>query len=401
MPQDGARPASPAVLRQHNLALVLQALGGADEPLSRAELAEQTGLGRATLTRLVPELIAAAMVEELARPGTDTRGRPATPLRIAEGSLAGLGLEVNVSFVALQALDLAGSTLAEQRIDADFAGAGPEPTLRRLGDAAAELVADLSARTVGATLAVPGMVWGGSQVTDSPNLGWRELAPLPLLGPAWAALQVPTEVCNDANLQALATAYRRPGRLATRDTFLYLAGDYGVGGALVRDGLLTDGEHGWAGEIGHTCIEPYGPRCHCGATGCLETYAGQNRILEAAGLPAFSEPSLLLTRLHDHDKAALAAVERAGWALGIAIANTLNVADVSHVVLGTGLGRLLPWLRPALEAELRVRVLAAPARGLDVSQGRDLAHPACTGGALAVMNRLLTDPASHLGSPVR
>src|SRR5690625_7246016 len=44
------------------------------------------------------------------------------------------------------------------------------------------------------------------------------------------------------------------------------------------------GRHGWAGEIGHTVVDPDGPQCTCGATGCLEQYAGREALLRAAGL---------------------------------------------------------------------------------------------------------------------
>lgn len=398
-PLPGSIPAGQAALRRHNLALVAGAVAADDEPLSRGDIVARTGLGRATVTRLLQELRAARLVEDLERPGTDTRGRPATPVRLAGGTVAGLGLEVNVSYVAGRALDLAGHSLAEIRLEGDFAALPPADTLRRLGDAAASVVGRLrgdGVDVVGATLAVPGMTSAdGTHVAVAPNLGWRDVRPLGLLGEAWAANGVPLRAHNDANLQSLAVAYGRPGRLDVPGAFLYLAGDVGIGASLVRGGALTEGEHGWAGEIGHTCVEPDGPVCHCGSTGCLETYAGQTRIMDAAGLPPLAGVAALLDALANGEPAAVAAVERAAWALGIAVANVLNFADVSQVVLGTSLGRLLPWLRPTLEAGLDRRVLAAGTRTLRLTQGTDFAAPACTGGAYAVLNALLASPADY------
>lgn len=393
-------PAGQADLRGHNLALVTRLVAASPDPIPRAELAARTGLGRATVSRLTQELVEGRILEEGSPVPTDQRGRPATPLSLARGTVAGLGLEVNMWYAAGRALDLAGHTVGEFRTTGDFSKAGAAATLGALGDEAARLTRRLRHQgfdVCGATLAIPGMVSaGGDYLNIAPNLGWRELRPQELLGEAWQGLEVPTTASNDANLQAATVAFRRPGQLAGHSAFLYLAGDIGIGGALVRAGQADTGEHGWAGEIGHISIEPDGPPCHCGSTGCLETYAGQATLMAAIGLTPQDGVELLIARLDAGDPRADAAVERAGWALGVGIASILNFADVSRVVLGTSLGRLLPWLRPHIASQLRHRVLGSQDRDLAVTQGPAIDAPACTGGALNVLNRVIEDPAGYL-----
>lgn len=393
-------PAGQADLRGHNLALITRLIASSTTAIPRAELAARTGLGRATVSRLTQELVEGRLLEECDPVTTDQRGRPATPLELAHGTVAGLGLEANVWYAAGRALDLAGGTVGEFRITGDFSTIDAAATLSTLGDAAAQLVRRLRTRGLdvcGATLAIPGMVSAdGDHVNVAPNLGWHDLHPLELLGKTWDDLKVPTIASNDANLQATTVAFRRPGQVADHSRFLYLAGDIGIGGALVTDGRTETGEHGWAGEIGHVSIEPDGTPCHCGSTGCLETYAGQATLMAAIGLTPQDGVDRLIAQLDAGDPRATAAVERAGWALGVGIANVLNVADVSRVVLGTSLGRLLPWLEPHITPQLRRRVLGAQDRDLRITQGANSDAPACTGGALNVLNRIVEDPAGYL-----
>ena len=91
---------------------------------------------------------------------------------------------------------------------------------------------------------------------------------------------------NEADLAARTVAESAPGRPGDLSDFIYLSGEIGIGGAVVVDGRGMAGRHGWAGEIGHVSVDPDGPACPCGSTGCLERYAGKDAILSAAGLAA-------------------------------------------------------------------------------------------------------------------
>ncbi|MYX55032.1 ROK family protein, partial [Streptomyces sp. SID8382] len=60
--------------------------------------------------------------------------------------------------------------------------------------------------------------------------------------------------------------------------------EIGIGAAVVLDGQLLRGTHGFAGELGHVPVRPEGPECACGGRGCLEQYAGEEAVLRASGL---------------------------------------------------------------------------------------------------------------------
>lgn len=389
--------ASQANVRQQNLSLLARLIFSADTPPSRAALANQAGLGRATVSRLLNDLIRGGIVTELAPEDATSRGRPGTPVAPAQRTIAGIGLDANVHVVAGKAIDLSGQTLAEFRLTNLDSFGKPEQILRLLGDTAATMVANLMESGIvfaGASLGLPGMVsTQENSLLIAPNLGWEEFDPIELLGSSWHALGIHTSAHNDANLQSIAATHSRPGKPSiSTDSFLYVAGDVGIGGSLVLDGRPIRGAHGWAGEIGHVTVDPAGPICGCGSRGCLETYAGQASIRLAAGLPVHASIHEL-TALLDRDNAeARRAIERAGWALGVGLSDVVNALDLSLIVFGTQLGVLLPWLRPHIDEGLRARLLGYHHRTLALVASPRCDLPACAGGALQALLPVITDP---------
>ncbi|WP_341360216.1 ROK family transcriptional regulator [Georgenia sp. M64] len=391
-PAAGPAGARQGALREYNLAVLVQELFGSSTARSRADLSARTGMTRSTVSRLVEDLLAAGIVAENPAPA-GRRGRPAVPLSAAPGTLLGLGLEVNVDYVAGRLLDLRGATVAERLVPSDMRGSDPAVVLPALGDLGRELVTEAgpAARLVGTVLALPGLVDSpAGRLLLAPNLGWRELRPAPLLGADLGEVTI----ANEAKLAALATATEAPGRLGPDRTFLYVSAQVGVGSAAVVDGEVMTGPHGWAGEIGHFSVEPGGPQCRCGARGCLEQYAGKQALMVAAGLPVTASAADLLARADGPDGAtARAALERAGWALGITLAGAVNLLDIDQILLGGELAPLAERLAPAVEAELRARVLAAPWATLSVrAAGHDPAL-AARGAALTALATVVEAPA--------
>jgi len=378
-------------LREHNLGLVLRTVLDAEAPRSRADVAAATGLTKATVSALVDRLVAGGLLAELAPLAPQRAGRPAVPLTAPSGTLAAIGAEVNVDYLGVRVLDLAGHVLDERTTLGDLRGSDPAEVLAALGVLVEEAVAALAGRPrlVGLSLALPGLVDARAGILRlAPNLGWRDVDVAGLLGAASpTAAANPPVLANEADLAARAEAAARAA--LERQSFLYVSGEIGIGAALVLDGELFGGRHGWAGEIGHTVVPG-------GRT--LEQVAGQDALLRAAGLEPAAGLDALVARLAD-DAAARAAIDEAGRSLGLALANVVNVVDVSDIVLGGTYARLAPWLREPVLTELRTHVLAAPwaEPAVDVARAGDL--PAMTGGALAQLARVRLEPADWLAEP--
>ena len=421
-------------LREHNLGLILGLILDAPAPLSRAELAHATGLTRAATGALVDLLVAARMVAELEPVATRRAGRPGVPLAPASGTMVGIGLEINLDYLGARAIDLAGNVLSETIHQGNYRQTDPGSVLNELAEVASKMAYSLRKRgvqIVGACIALPGLVDRGTgPLRLAPNLGWCETDLAPLLDHALFT-DLGVRLANDANLaaraegRALALAAGRedaearmrevasgtqaaaavvpgevvlapgeetpapgqaPHALGERPSFLYVSGEVGIGGAFVHDSEVFVGEHGWSGELGHTTIEPFGPLCKCGAQGCLEQYAGKDAIMDGAGLPLTATVDDLLAAVSAGSEPARAAVERAGWALGLAFANFINVTDISRIVLGGIYDPLIDLLRGPIERELQMRVLGAPWSTFTIVPALAGRQAAMTGAALSVFS---------------
>lgn len=233
-------------------------------------------------------------------------------------------------------------------------------------------------------------------------------------GPSHASRAAP-EVADNiaAQLNALLDSARRDGRAALaslwrgaarghRDVVLLTLGT-GVGGGLIVGGNLVHGRSGMAGELGHVTVEPDGPRCDCGAHGCLESYAsasGLRGLVEkrlglraGAKLPADlvdSENNFSVRRLtalaRRGDSMALEAFGVAGHYLGIAIASFLNIFNPDLVVIGGGVAGALPYMRKPMLAQVRIRAFAAVARQVKIVRAALGAHGGVVGAAYAALN---------------
>lgn len=179
----------------------------------------------------------------------------------------------------------------------------------------------------------------------------------------------PTFLGNDANLAALAE-HRFGAGCGIRD-MIYLTISTGIGSGIIVDGRILVGAEGLAAEAGHMVIVPDGPRCSCGATGCLEALASGPAIARYAVQRIRAGKKSRISKMVDDnlakvdaktvnmaaqrgDKLAINTFQRAGTYLGIGIANLLRLFNPRVVVLGGSVTKAGPFLfdpmRAAIEA---------------------------------------------------
>jgi glucokinase len=166
---------------------------------------------------------------------------------------------------------------------------------------------------------------------------------------------VPVRVHNDAVCVAIGEHWRGAGQ--GHDNLLGMVVSTGVGGGLVLGGHLVDGASGNAGHIGHVVVDPDGPECSCGGRGCLEAVASGPRLAAWAIEQGWSSApgtaqQLASDAAHGHP-VALAAMERAGSALGVAIASATHLCDLEIVAIGGGLARAGSLIFEPLDRALR------------------------------------------------
>jgi len=377
-------------MREHNLAVVLGEVVR-HRTITRARLAEITGFTKTTVSNLVGVLAEAGLVREDGRVREGERGRPGVAVTISRDGAAGLGLEINVDYLAACVLDLSRRVRYRDRVVADNRGEPPERVLAELGAMAARAVAAAGHQgltVAGAAVAVPGVL-DRDRLRTAPNLGWSDVAIADLLDAHLPALRLPARLDNEANLAALGELW---SGAADPGDFVYVSGEIGVGAGVVVDGRVFRGAHGSAGELGHVMVDPAGPPCPCGGHGCLEQTAGQEHILRAAGLTSVDA---LVARLDAGDRTAQAAVTRAGEALGAALTAAVNLLDPDTVILGGIFSPLGPWISAPVTETLATGTLRAAPPAVRTSQ---LAGDAAIRGAAGlVVDHVIADPAALTG----
>jgi glucokinase len=204
-------------------------------------------------------------------------------------------------------------------------------------------------------MAVPGLVDDRARlVREATNLGWRDVEIGAL---AEQRLGLPVTVGHDVRAGALAEGVMGSAR-GCRDYLLLTLGT-GVGAAVVIGGHSYTGAHGLGGELGHVAVEPRGPLCGCGGSGCLEALASAGHIAARYAATHGSADGSCTTeevarRAADGEPAAARIWREALDALALAIANYATLLDPERVVIGGGMARA----GAALLEPLRERVAA-------------------------------------------
>lgn len=396
-------------LRNHNLSVTLDTLLRAQKPMSRADLAKETGLTKATLSLLASMLIESGVVQEGEPVVSTTYGRPSTPLEIRGGSIAGIGLQINTDGYGCLALDLNGDTLGREWVSEDMTGTDPYEIFAKLDAMTFPLESRLKRRgckVVGAGLALPGIVTDDMWLLVARNLGWENVN----LTRFNVVRRLDVVAGNEAKMAAIAQI---PGYATERasflnvvdrtDSFIYLSTDIGIGGAVVRDGEVVMGSHGFAGEIGHLSVAMDGPLCSCGRHGCLEAFAGRRALVEAAGIAEDGDVTsseaidMFLQRWRAGDSDVSKVVDQAADALVSAIASAVNLVDVDTVLLGGLWTHFGDELATVLEGRLRSEILGYPNVKIRVFVPPVALHPSLYGAAEMGLRRFIENPLGYMG----
>lgn len=327
-----ARRQQPARLAQYNRAVVLDIIrrGG---PISRAELAEQSGLAVSSVLNVVSALAQRGLVRTVAT-GPSTGGRPPALVELNASAGYAIGANIRVTGVEAVLLDLAGDIVAETNSPLR-GGLSVQSVVSALLDAVDQVLrlgqVD-SGRVLGVGVGCPGLVMDGRTVLGAPSLpSWQEV---PLAEYLENRLKLPVTVENDANLGALAEYRHGIGRVyPASDSMVYVYVDHGIGAGFVLHDRLWRGTSGIAGEFGHTLIDINGPACVCGGHGCLEAVASVAAIIRrttaAANLGLGAAPA-----------------GRAGGAVGIAA--VLDAVDDGDPLASSSLNEALAYLAAAI-----------------------------------------------------
>ncbi len=223
---------------------------------------------------------------------------------------------------------------------------------------------------VGAGIGVPGIIdMEHGMMRKSANLpGWSDY---PVRDEIERRLGAKVFLDNDANVAALGEKWLGAGREADNMAMLTLG--TGIGGAIVFGEKVFYGMSGMAGEFGHVTVEPNGVPCGCGNHGCAERYASATAVVRMAreAIETGKAPELAKAASSDPEFSARSVYnlaiqgnadarrifERFGEALGILLADLVNILDLDMFVIGGGVVSAWDAFAPKMFSELRERSL--------------------------------------------
>jgi predicted NBD/HSP70 family sugar kinase len=374
----------------------LLALLGRSVGLTRAQLARELGLSKATMSGLVGDLLSRGVVAE-AEQSAGGVGRPGTVIRLTGPDRAFAVLRWSGHHLWSTLSDFGGGMLAKQF------GEGPVDLdqTELLADVAAELaelhrLADRDpAHTLGVVLAVPAPFQPGvgipqpgpsawaAKPEESPmwaHAGWLSTDPVPALE---NMLGLPVIAENDANLAALGEAAAQG-----QDSLVYIkVTPNTIGMGIVLSGRIHRGANGFAGELAHLQADPQGPLCYCGGRGCLRGLLGP-ALLDAVR-PAYQRDLTfqdVLTLAAAGEPGPRRILGDVGLTIGRALADFCTLLNPAAIVVDGSLGGAGEIVARAVRESINRHSAPQAAAAVQVSCG-ELGDSAEVVGALALLRQ--------------
>lgn len=390
---------------QYNRAVVLDKIQ-LGEGISRVEIAALTGLTPQTVSGIVRRLIAEGIVrEDGAR--TSNGGKPRTLLHINADAGRAVGVHFDPVRLTCVVVDLLGRPLVLTQWPTP-----PRADPLQITAAMAELVDEALAtagvrrdQVLGLGLAAPGPIDQalGMIVTPPQLVNWTRV---PLQRMLAEATGLPVTLDNDATAAAIGERWAGAGRGVANFAYFFLG--TGVGGGLILGHQVHRGGSLNAAEFGHASVQPGGPACYCGNSGCLESLISPVALVaEVRRRLAAGEPSELDAATVDHgalcraaaggDPLAVEVIDAAAERLATAVVNVVNIVDVDLVVLGGhSLRHVETRFRSAVERALLTRPLARDIRTTRVELSPLGPDAAVVGAAALVLHATYSPRVSEL-----
>jgi glucokinase len=265
-----------------------------------------------------------------------------------------VGIDISLEETTFAVVDVRGNIIAKDSIPTEN-----YPDINGFVTALSEHVIGLvelnggyeTVRSVG--ISAPSANFLTGCIVNSANLPWKGVIPLSAMLRDRLGLAV--AVANNAMVVAMGE--QAFGSAHGMRDFIVITLGTGMGSCVFSDGNVNLGYDGYAGEIGHTCVNLHGRQCGCGNIGCLETYTAAKGIVKTAQevLAESDQPSLMrqeenltpkkIAQFCDQgDELSIEVYRRTGEVLGIGLANYASLLDPEAIIFTGGIPKAGKWL---------------------------------------------------------
>ncbi len=279
-----------------------------------------------------------------------------------------VGVDLGGTFIKAGIVDKRGNVLEQEKTATQSelgAQAVTENIVRIIEELLAKAKIDKS-QVIGVGMGAPGMIDSKKgEVTYAGNLGWRRY---PVATIVEEKTGLPVKIANDANAAALGEV--KFGAAKGCEDIVMITLGTGVGGGVIINGKMLEGNKSAGAELGHVVIQAEGKPCTCGRRGCLEAYASATALIRDTKEMMQAHPDSLMWEVGDlekvsgktafsyrlKDKYAKAVVDGYIRQLGLGLVNFANVFRPEKILLGGGVcaegDNLIKPLQEIMDREL-------------------------------------------------
>ncbi|NNM85788.1 MAG: ROK family protein [Phycisphaerales bacterium] len=375
------------------------------QPISRAQIARDSGLSPATVTRVAQSLIHREKLLMDVGKVRSSGGRPPIHVAISENQSLVIGLDVGATQIR--------GTLVNLRAESQAELAEPTPTNREFLDVmavVARMIQSLQSHPAaagrkihGVGIALAGLVNHQKRLVEfSPDFRWNDADVFAALSPR---IKLPISCDNVTRVMAMGELRYGIGRHV--ENFVCMNLGYGIGAATVDHGRPIYGSRGLAGELGHLCVDTTGRRqCKCGNYGCLEAVAsgyavasdgaalvakaGRGVLWELCqGKPDRVTAELVAAAAQGGDVGAAEIFNRAAGYIGLGVATMINILNPEAVIIGGGMAQAGSQMYSIIEDSVRKHALERSARGVRIMPAAFGMRATLMGAVALVLDELL------------
>ncbi|MDE5051212.1 ROK family transcriptional regulator [Niallia taxi] len=334
------------LVKKENKSLVLSQIIN-HAPLSRADIAQRSGLNKGTVSSLVAELIEEKLINE-SGPGESSGGRRPVMLHFNHGAGHTIGIDLGVNYILGVLTDLSGNIVVHK--NEAYKNTSYEDTISRVVNIIKFLISAAPPspyNIVGIGVGTPGIIDKKGTLLLAPNLGWHDI---PFQTELEKIFQIPVIVENEANTGAYGEKQFGVGQHA--DNLIYISAGIGIGAGIIINGELYSGFTGYSGEVGHMTIDRNGAKCTCGNKGCWELYASEQALLSKANsknLPKEIGLDDIISLAKEGNKEILETLAEIGENLAIGIINIIHAFNPEQIIIGNRLASCKQWLEPKVK----------------------------------------------------
>lgn len=385
------------LVKKINKSIVLESVRK-NAPISRADIAQSTGLNKGTVSSLVSELIIESFVYE-SGPGTSSGGRRPVLLHFNHQAGYAIGIDIGVTEILSIITDLEGTIIHEQTLHlANTQFPSVMESIFQLIDQCIDHMPNSPYGIIGIGIGIPGMINNKDQILLAPNLKWKNVNIKQQLEDRY---DFPIIIENEAN----AGAYGEKLYGAGKDTqdLVYMSVGTGIGTGIIIDNHLFKGANGLSGEMGHISIDLNGKTCQCGNIGCWELYASEQALINEANqkkdlltckqnqrVPIDLDELMILAETNCSP--AIELFHQAGQYLGMGMINIINTFNPSKIIIGNRLAKASHWLETSLLKVVNERAIAYHQNHVDICFSKLSSYSTALGVSAFVVDHFI----SHL-----